>query len=168
MNKILAIIIPALLLSTSYAPAYAVSIKTIESPAVQENVPDKVISHSSFVQIQMPKQIFNMCVKAGKTLRTNMLVSFSHGETVIKSYYQIMNGCIFFCAVNVNLNKNLKRFYPVESIVNSGNTAKDAGGGFIFHLFMVLLILLCLLAVKKANLPYAFILNRNKKARYQM
>jgi len=166
MNKILAIIIPVLLLSTSYAPAYAVSVKTIESPAAQAAVSDRIINHSSFVQI--PKQLFNVCVKVGEALRTNMLVSFSCGETVIKSHYKIVNVCLFFDAVNVNPNKNFKNFYPVMDKINSDNAAQNAGGKLIFHLFMVLLILLCLLAVKKANLPYAVILNKNLKTRYQL
>ena len=167
INKIsrLAISILLLFCASSYAPAYGISVKTAGSSILQENIPDKVVNHSSFVQI--PKQVFNVCVKVSKALQIGMLTSFSNNETVIKTFYKIMNFSVFFCTANLNEVKNLKTSYTASRIKYEDNQAKNnVSGSFIFMLFGILQLLLCLLAVKKANLPYAIILNKNQKTRY--
>jgi hypothetical protein len=155
INKFFGIIIPVLLLlGTSYAPAHGISVKTAGESVLHENISDKVINHSSFAQI--PGQVFDMCVKVSKALQTGMLMSFSNSVTVIRTFYEIININLLFGAVNLNKNKEFKISHvSADSFSYAGSPDKNAGSPMVFMLFGLLLMLLCLLAVKKANLPYA-------------
>ncbi|MCL1971503.1 MAG: hypothetical protein FWG57_00740 [Endomicrobia bacterium] len=168
MNRILAVTISVLLLFvTSYAPAYGVSVKMTDSFAAQSASSDRIINHSSFVQI--PKQAFNMCVKVSEAFQKGILLSSSGGETAIKAFYKIMSINIFFDMVNISKPKQLSVSYADAYIFKyADNSDKGVNGLLIFMtIFGFLQVLLCLLAVKKANLPYSIIL-KNKKTRYQL
>ena|GEM_PF-1752223 len=167
IKKTLAIIISVLLLAvTSYAPAYGVSVKTTDSFAAQPASADRIINHSSFVQI--PQQLFDVCVKVSEAFQTGILLSSSGGETVIKAFYKIISINIFLDMVNLSKPAKLSVSYADVYIKYADNSNKDVNGLLIFMMiFTFLQVLLCLLAIKKANLPYSIILN-NKKARYRL
>ena len=164
--KILRLTISVLLLFCAYpyTPAHGVSVKTAEPFALQETLPAKVINHASFVQI--PKQLFEACVKINKAFQTELLVSFSTGETAFKTPYKVMNFNVFFDSVNLGKTDKLEISYMASRVKCADNPVNNVNAGLLFAIFGILQLLLCLLAVKKANLPYAININVNPKPRY--
>lgn len=168
INKIQSIIISFFLLfSAIHVPSLYSYISSGSSYSTQEAGVNKIVSHSSFVQI--PQHVFDLCVKVGKALQLNMLISFSGSETVIKSFYKVLTIHLAFEIISLGKTKNTKVLqYAVKYAKNAQKTADGSEGRVFFMLFVGLQMLLCLLAVKKGNLPYAIISNKYQIARYQL
>jgi hypothetical protein len=167
--KIHAFIISFFLLAAAlHAPlAGAVSyISTSNSNFSVSRDSGKIINHSSFVQ--MPRHVFDMCLKVGRALQNNILLSFSGSETVLKNYYKVLTFSALFDCMNLKENRVLKSLSPSFISRHFDDESSRTRGYLIFTMFALSLILLFLLTVKKGNLPYSIINYRNKTTRYQL
>jgi hypothetical protein len=139
-------------------------VKTVAAFAPRQDAVGKIVSYSSFAQI--PKQIFDAYVKIGKAFHEIALGSFSNGEMAIKASRKTAKIGMFFGTANLRESKSLKISYAAAPAKYAGNVPKNIDYGLFFKVFGILQLLLCLLAIKKANLPYAIAANKIQKTRY--